>query len=222
LSVRVALRREDAAPELGAHPFLRHPVFAWLGMRPVLGQHTASEHAALRKWATGRSRLVEIGVAEGASAVALREAMSPGGTLWLIDPFHLSRLKAINATRRAAHRAVRGCQNGRVVWIEEFSNVAANDWSGPIDFLFIDGDHSETAVQQDWETWHRYLVPGGVVVFHDAATFPGGWTREDWGPVRFVNQLFRERVLPGWKIVEQVDSLVVIERLPTDTADQTH
>jgi hypothetical protein len=87
--------------------------------------------------------------------------------------------------------------------------------------LFIDGDHSETAVHEDWDRWHQYLVPGGVVVFHDAATFTGGWTREDWGPVRLVNRLFRERELPGWKITEQVDSLVVVERLPTKTSDQT-
>jgi hypothetical protein len=200
LSVRLALRREDSTLELGTHPFLRHPVFAWLGMRPVVGQHTAGEHETLRKWATGRSSLVEIGVAEGASAVALREVMSPVGTLWLIDPFHLSRVKAINATRRAAHRAVRGCRNGRVIWIEEFSSAAANDWNGPIDFLFIDGDHAEPAVHEDWDRWHRYLVPGGVVVFHDAATFPGGWTCEDWGPVKLVNTLFRERALSGGEL----------------------
>lgn len=202
-------------PETGTHPLLRHPVFAWLGIRPVLGQHTAGEHEALRKWARGKCKLVEIGVAEGASAVALREVMSPEGTLWLIDPFHLSRLRAINATRRAAHRAVRGCRNGRVVWIEEFSSSAANDWNSPVDFLFIDGDHSETGVHQDWEKWNQHVVPGGVVVFHDAATFPGGWTREDWAPVKLVNKLFRENGLPGWRIAHQIDSLVVVERLPT-------
>lgn len=192
---------------------LRHPVFAWLGIRPVQGQHTAGEHEALKKWATGRSSLVEIGVAEGASAVALREAMSSDATLWLIDPFHLSRMRYINAVKRAAHRVVEGCQNGRVIWIEEFSSVAANNWKCPIDFLFMDGDHSETGVRQDWDKWHRFLVSGGVVVFHDAATFPGGWTQEHWGPVRLVDQLFRERVLPGWRIVQQVDSLVIVERL---------
>lgn len=214
MSARLTLRREDTPPGQGTYPLLRHSVFAWLGIRPVLGQHSASEHEALGKWATGRTSLVEIGVAEGASAVALREAMSPAGTLWLIDPFHLSRMRYINATKRAAHRAVEGCRNGSVIWIEEFSSVAANDWKGPLDFLFIDGDHSETGVQQDWDKWHRFVVPRGVVVFHDAATFPGGWTREDWGPVRLVDRLFRVRRLPGWRIVQQVDSLVVVERLP--------
>jgi len=213
LYAKLTLRREDAKPESGTHSLLRHPVFAWLGIRPVLGQHTASEHEALKKWVTGKSSLVEIGVAEGASAVALREAMSPCGTLWLIDPFHLSRMRHINAMKRAARRAVEGCRNGRIVWIEKFSSAAASDWNGPIDFLFLDGDHSETGVQQDWDDWHQFVAPSGVVAFHDAATFPGGWTRQDWGPVKLVDRLFRDQVLPGWRIVQQVDSLVVVEKL---------
>jgi hypothetical protein len=214
MSGRLTLLRQDATPERGTHPLLRHPVFAWLGFRPVLGQHTAAEHDALRKWAFGRSSVVEIGVAEGASAVALREAMSSWGTLSLIDPFHLSRERCFNATKRAAHRAVERCRNGRVIWIEEFSSVAANAWNGAIDFLFIDGDHSEAGVKQDWDKWHRFVVPGGVAVFHDAAMFPGGWPRQDWGPVKLVDRLFRGKSLPDWSIVEQVDSLVVVEHLP--------
>lgn len=214
MSDKLTLLRQDATPEKGTHPLLRHPAFAWLGVRPVFGQHTAGEHEALKKWAAGRSSLVEIGVAEGASALALREAMSTRATLWLIDPFHLTRSRYLNAMKHAAHRVVEGCRNGRVIWIEEFSSIVANDWKDPIDFLFIDGDHSKTGVQQDWDKWHRFIVPDGVVVFHDAATFPGGWTREDWAPVRLVDQLFRERTLPGWRITQQVDSLVVVERLP--------
>jgi predicted O-methyltransferase YrrM len=213
LSARLTLRAEDAGQELRTHPLLRHSVFAWLGIRPSMGQHTPGEHKALKRWATGRSDLVEIGVAEGASAVALREVMSPSGTLWLIDPFHLSRMRYINATKRAAHRVVGSCGNGRVVWIERFSFDAVSEWSGPIDFLFLDGDHSEEGVQKDWDSWHRFVIPGGIVVFHDAAVFPGGWPQKDWGPVRLVDKLFREQPLPGWKIVQQVDSLVVVERL---------
>ena len=212
MSTRLILRREDLTPELGAHPLLRHPLFAWLGIRPSMGQHTVEEHEALKKWASGRTRLVEIGVAEGASAVALREVMSPSGTLWLIDPFHLSRMRYINATKRAAHRVVKSCTNGCVVWIESFSFDAVRDWSGPVDLLFLDGDHSEEGVQKDWDSWHRFVIPGGIVVFHDAAVFPGGWPQKDWGPVRLVDRLFREQPLPGWKIVQQVDSLVAVER----------
>lgn len=211
------LLERSAAPDTTAYKWFRHPIFAWLGIRPVWGQHTAGEHAALKKWATGKSSIVEIGVAEGASAVALREVMLTSGTLWLIDPFHLGR-EGVNATKRAAHRAVDGCANGSVVWVESFSFDAVRGWNGPIDFLFLDGDHSKEGVQKDWDSWHRFVIPGGVVAFHDAAIFEGGWPRQDWGPVRLVDRLFREQALPGWKIVQQVDSLVVVERSEQSTS----
>jgi hypothetical protein len=217
-SVKLLLRKASALPEESVPRLVRHPLFAWLGVRPVRGQHTSNEHRALKKWAAGKTRLVEIGVAEGASAVGLREAMAPDGILWLIDPFHLSRVRHLNTMRRAAHRVVAKCQNGEVIWIEKFSYAAASDWSGQIDFLFIDGDHSENGVRRDWDDWHRFVATGGIVVFHDAALFPRSWTARDWGPVKLVDALFRNRAIPGWRIVDQVDSIVVIERFDAESA----
>jgi hypothetical protein len=212
LPSKPTLVRQDATPERRIHLLLRHPVFALLGLRPILGQHTHAEDAALREWATGRSKLVEIGVAEGASAVTFRRVMSPQGNLWLIDPFHLSRLQRINVMERVAHRAVNYIDNGHVVWITKFSFEAVKDWADQIDFLFLDGDHSEPGVQRDWDDWHQYVIPGGVVAFHDAAIFQGGWPQPNWGPVRVVDRLFRSQALSGWRIVHEVDSLVVVQR----------
>ena len=212
MSSKPTFVRQDATPERKIHSLLCHPVFALLGFRPILGQHTRAEDDALREWANGRSRLVEIGVAEGASAVTLRQVMSPQGSLWLIDPFHLSRVHHLNALKRVAHRAVNEVNNGRVVWIYKFSFEAVRDWVDQIDFLFIDGDHSETGVQRDWDDWHQYVIPGGLVAFHDAAMFQGGWPQQNWGPVRLVDRLFRSRTLSGWRIVHEVDSLVLVQR----------
>ena len=69
--------------------------------------------------------MVEIGVAEGVSALALREGMAEDGTLYLIDPFHLSRIPALNFIKRVAQRTVAGSARGKVVWIEKFSQDAA-------------------------------------------------------------------------------------------------
>jgi predicted O-methyltransferase YrrM len=193
-------------------PWLRHPVCAWLGLRPPLAQHTAAEHAAIRRWAAGRSTLVEIGVAEGVSAMALREGMLDDGTLYLIDPFHLSRAPGLNFLKRAAHRAVGSCRRGEVVWLEKFSQEAARTWNAPIDLLLIDGDHSESAVERDWNDWSRFVKPGGVVIFHDARVFENGWPSPEWGPVRLVNRLFRSGQNEDWTIVEEVHSLCVVER----------
>jgi predicted O-methyltransferase YrrM len=207
-------RKSESEPTYGSLvvPWLRHPVYAWLGLRPVLAQHTAEEHAAIQRWAGGRSTIVEIGVAEGVSAMALREGMPEQGTLNLIDPFHLSRVPALNFMKRAARRAVAKSPRGNVIWIEKFSQEAVRDWNAPIDLLLIDGDHSESAVERDWNDWSPFVRPGGIVIFHDACVFEGGWPGPDWGPVRLVNRLFRNERNPEWTIAEEVHSLCVVER----------
>lgn len=192
---------------------LQHPFFAWAGIRAPIAQHTFAEHQALMHHARAANTIVEIGVAEGASAAGLREAMPADGTLHLIDPYHLSRIPALNFLKRAARRAVDSAGSARTVWIESFSQDAVRDWNLPIDFLFIDGDHSEEAVERDWLNWSRFVREGGVVGFHDARLFSSGWPTPDYGPVRFIDRVFRQSsVGTAWPIVEEVDSLVFVSR----------
>lgn len=192
---------------------LRHPLFAWVRLRPIFAQHTSMEHDALQRSASGCRCVVEIGVAEGASALALREVIASDGSLYLIDPYHLSRVPLINAQRRAAKEAVSRSKLGKVSWIEKFSFDAVKSWNRPIDFLFIDGDHEETCVIRDWNEWSRFVRPGGRVAFHDARVFENGWPSEDDGPVKVVQSLFRDQRLPNWKIIDEVHSLVIVERI---------
>lgn len=205
---------QSGAPERGswASHVLGHPFFAWAGIRPPRAQHTLAEHQAMERFARGCTSVVEIGVAEGASAVALRTAMDPAGTLYLVDPFHLSRVPILNFLRRAARRAVSRNEGAQAVWVEEFSYEAVRQWSRPIDFLLIDGDHRESAVEQDWTDWSPHVVEKGVAVFHDARIFANGWTTPEYGPVRFVDRVFRNNPSSPWTIVHEVDSLVVVAK----------
>ena len=203
-------------PEMWTSRAMKHPFFAWAGLRPLIAQHTAAEHRALEKYAQGRKSLVEIGVAEGASAVALRTAMSPEGTLYLVDPFHLSRVRTLNFLRRAARRVVSEKAGPKTTWIEAFSHEAVVAWNRPIDFLLIDGDHREEAVEQDWNDWHPHVMEDGIIAFHDARLFPGGWTSPEYGPVRFVDRAFRNKPSSSWEILEEVDSLVVVRKRERD------
>jgi len=197
---------------------LGHPFFAWAGVRGPRAQHTMAEHDAIERFARGCRSVVEIGVAEGASAVALRGAMDAAGTLYLVDPFHLSRVPMLNFLRRAARRAVSRNGGAQAVWIEEFSHEAVRQWTRPIDLLLIDGDHQESAVEQDWNDWSPHVVEKGVVVFHDARLFANGWTSPEYGPVRFVDRAFRNNASSLWTIVYEVDSLVVVTRNGRATA----
>jgi len=191
---------------------LGHSFFAWIGLRSPIAQHTQAEHEALMRYSRAARSVVEIGVAEGASAAGLREAMPPDGTLYLVDPFHLSRIPALNFLKRAAQRAVQTAGKGPTVWIEAFSHDAVRNWKLPIDFLLIDGDHREAAVEQDWKDWSPFVTSDGVVAFHDAREFPSGWPTPDYGPVLFMNRYFRQGSPAPWSIIEEVDSLVFVSR----------
>ena len=35
------------------------------------------------------------------------------------------------------------------------------------DFLFIDGDHTEAGVEQDYDEYKEFVRPGGIIAFHD-------------------------------------------------------
>ena len=191
---------------------LRYPFFAWAGFRQPIAQPTRAEHQALMRHARHTRAIVEIGVAKGASAAGLREAMHPEGTLYLIDPFHLSRVPALNFLKRAAHRAVDSAGQDCTVWIESFSQDTARTWNLPIDFLLIDGDHREEAVERERHDWSQVVNLEGVVAFHDARLFDRGWTSLDYGPVRIIDRYFRRNSAALWAIIEEVDSLVMASR----------
>lgn len=36
-----------------------------------------------------------------------------------------------------------------------------------VDFLFIDGDHTEVGVEADYNDYHHLVRPGGIIAFHD-------------------------------------------------------
>lgn len=36
-----------------------------------------------------------------------------------------------------------------------------------VDFLFIDGDHTEKGVEEDYNDYHHLVRPGGLIAFHD-------------------------------------------------------
>jgi predicted O-methyltransferase YrrM len=42
----------------------------------------------------------------------------------------------------------------------------------PIDFLFIDGDHTYEGVKRDFELYSPLVKKGGIIAFHDIAVHP--------------------------------------------------
>jgi len=54
-----------------------------------------------------------------------------------------------------------------VVPMVAMSSVVAKDWATPLSLVFIDGGHSYDAVFTDYKCWHKHLLPGGFMAFHD-------------------------------------------------------
>jgi predicted O-methyltransferase YrrM len=193
-----------------------------LGLIPPRTMHSEQDAGVLLDAARGARCVVEIGVYEGASALALYEGLDPGAHLHLIDPFgaHPDALPggwgaSEWATRRVLARAVRRRGRGApsVSWHVALSHEVAAGWTLPVDLVFIDGDHSRAGCELDWSSWHGFVAPAGHVVFHDArAGVAGG--RGLPGPSAVVEKHFREGGTDGWEIVAESDRTVAVRRLP--------
>src|SRR3954447_10878519 len=203
-----ALRR--AVPERVRDDVRLRALAVGAGLMPPRTLHSDAERSLLQDLASGASRVVEIGVYEGASAAALCAVMRPDAELHLIDPFghHPTALpQGWGATERASKLVVaRAARHDgpRVVWHVERSEDAGRRWSVPVDVVFIDGDHAEQATRLDWELFSAHVVPGGHVLFHDA-TGPQALP----GPAAVVAEV---RAQPGWSTVAEVDRTVAVRK----------
>lgn len=210
---RVPDRMRDA-------PALRAVALA-SGLIPPRPMHSEAEARTLARLCSGARRVVEIGVYEGSSAVMFCRALDRRAELHLIDPFVDESGAALppgwSATPTAARLTVwRAAWPGgpKVRWHIARSQDVGRRWTGgPVDLVFIDGDHSLEGCREDWEAWSGHVVPGGAVAFHDArlGRLGGGGGP---GPTEVVDQLFRGSQPPGgWALADEVDTLVVARRM---------
>lgn len=181
-----------------------------LGRAPALTQTTEAERAGLRRHAAGKRRLAEIGVYHGANTRAFRETMASDGVLLAVDPFprRFFGIRGYGWARRIAHREVARSGNGRVVWLEcrgeEAPSLPAAQPFLPVDFVFIDGDHSCAGLRGDWLAWKDRVAPGGIVALHDSRQ------RGGCGSERFTQDVILAD--PDFDRVDEIDSLTVLRR----------
>lgn len=171
-----------------------------------------AERDVLARRASGRRRLVEIGVAQGVTTKRLRAAMATDGELWAIDPYTPNRL-GLRFSELIAHGEVGGVENGRVRWVRSTGTGAAATWvregRAPADFVFIDGDHSWAGIERDWLAWSPLVAPGALIALHDSR--PGPNVPADADSVRFTQTVVHKD--PRFRLVEELESLTVVERI---------
>lgn len=59
-----------------------------------------------------------------------------------------------------------------VVTIVGKSPLVGRAWRAPLQFLFIDGGHSEDAANRDFDGWANWVDAGGALVIHDVFPDP--------------------------------------------------
>jgi hypothetical protein len=98
--------------------------------------------------------IVEVGTGYGGSSTLLRLVADKGCAIHTLDvrewPGVAERLAPLNI-----HRHLGGAEAFR------------QGFDGPIDLLFIDGDHSFAGVRRDFDTLAPLVKPGGTIAFHD-------------------------------------------------------
>jgi len=86
----------------------------------------------------------------------------------LVDPAtgRLDTLPRLRATLAAA-----GLEDHVVVVVGR-SAAVARLWATPLGLVFIDGGHTEQAAVTDYESWARWVAPGGALAIHDVFPDP--------------------------------------------------
>jgi len=122
--------------------------------------------------------VLEIGTAGGGTLFLFAQVAASDATLISIDladrlfggGYHVSRKvlykgfargqQAIELVRASSHDPRTG---------EEVERILQGR---PVDFLFIDGDHTYEGVRQDYLDYRGLVRPGGLIAFHDIVPYP--------------------------------------------------
>jgi predicted O-methyltransferase YrrM len=127
---------------------------------------------------------VELGTWQGASAIPVARSIQRwGGTLTCIDTWSGELNsdggslpgKAPVMLLSCARAMVDAGVSASVRLIPAMTIDAARYWSEPIDFLYVDADHSYDGVMADLEAWVPHVKSGGLIVGddYDNALYPG-------------------------------------------------
>ncbi|HEY6574728.1 MAG TPA: class I SAM-dependent methyltransferase [Mycobacterium sp.] len=133
---------------------------------------------------------VEIGTYCGKSTVLLgAAAQQTGGLLYTIDHHHGSeehqpgweyhdtsmvdpvtgRFDTLPTLRHTLDAAE---LDDNVIAVVGKSALVARTWRTPLQFLFIDGGHTDEAAQKDFDGWAKWVAVGGALVIHDVFPDP--------------------------------------------------
>ena len=114
---------------------------------------------------TNPQTILEIGVERGGSFKIWEQVLPVGGRLIGVDIQHVQTEIDISKSDRNVILLVLDSHNPQTV------DVVKQELNGrPVDFLYIDGDHSYDGCKSDFEMFSPLVRQGGLVGFHDVGT----------------------------------------------------
>lgn len=179
------------------------PIPGWLSKDQAGRLH--AEVARLRPGAT----VLEIGSHHGRSTIALAAGREDVDVV-AVDPFPAAWKYGSPGTREAfEHNLVAAGVRDRVTLRAQTSRQARGQWTGQIDFLYVDGKHDMWSAMDDF-SWAVHLPPGGRMAVHDSFSSLG------------VTSAVLRRLLfsPELRFVDRVASLAVFEKTPPRARDR--
>ena len=147
------------------------------------GQISRAEAKALIELASHVPRgtvIVEIGTFRGRSttAVALGAILGNGNRVYSVDP-HVEFQGVFGghfgpSDQAELYKNLVKAKVGHVVAVVSLpSQAVARAWNAKnVGLLWIDGDHRYAAVSADYHCWSPFVVPNGLIAFHDQSA-PG-------------------------------------------------
>lgn len=193
----------------------------------VKGFLDPEEGAALARYAVGTARLgpfLEIGGYCGKSALYLGTAAREAATILFsidhhrgseehqpgeeyFDPELYDEIAGAVDTLTVFRRTIQvaGLED-HVVPLVGRSAAIARYWSTPLGLVFIDGGHSMTAAQADYDGWADKVAPGGFLAIHDVFPDPADGGRPPY-------EIWKQAVESGeFESVERIRTLEVLRR----------
>lgn len=165
----------------------------------------------------GKSTVILGGAAQACGATVLAVDHHRGseenqvGWEWhdesLVDPLagKLDTLPSLRATLRLA-----GLE-ATVTPIIGSTQSVGTWWTTPLEFLFLDGNHTEEVAQHDYAAFAQHVVPNGILAIHDVFPDPADGGQPPWHVVQ------RAVDTGAFKEISVTDSLRVLRRIPDAT-----
>lgn len=119
--------------------------------------------------------VLEIGTCKGGTLFLWSQISDPKATLISIDlpygkfggGYHFWKIPFYKSfTRRDQNISLLRCDSHKIPTLKQVKNILNGQ---KIDFLFIDGDHTELGVTKDFNLYKDLVKKGGIIAFHDIA-----------------------------------------------------